>query len=77
MNKTLQTNHVSRLSAAVVPLDDGYHFMFTSRPAHATSTEEHVKFQRQFSANELRALRDLIDQQLRTDRTSGKTFTCE
>jgi len=77
MNRTLQTNHVSSLSAAVVPLDDGYHFMFTSRAAHARTTEEHVKFQRQFSADELRALRDLIDLQLRTDRASRRTFKCE
>lgn len=65
MNTTLRTSHVNSLSAAVVPLDGGYHFMFTTRAAHSRTTEERVRFQQQFSANELRALRDLIDMQLR------------
>jgi len=66
MYRTLQTSHTNHLLAAVAPLDDGYHFMFTSRSARTKTTEEQVRFQHRFSADELRALRDLIDLQLRT-----------
>lgn len=67
MYRTLQTSEAQDLSAAVRPLNDGYHFMFTARAKQTKSTEEHVKFQCLFSADELRALRDLIDIQLRSN----------
>lgn len=64
MHRTVQTTKAHQLKAAITPLDDGFHFMFTSRLAAARSNEEQVKFQRQFSADELRVIRDMIDQQL-------------
>lgn len=64
MHRTIQTTDAHQLCAAITPQPGGYHFMFTSKQALPRNNEEQVRFQRMFSAEELRAIRDLIDLQL-------------
>ncbi|SFC59644.1 hypothetical protein SAMN05216344_1245 [Polaromonas sp. OV174] len=62
MFKTLQSNSAERLVASVVPMEEGYHLMLSTRNALGKSGEEFVRFQRQVTATELRELRDFLDE---------------
>lgn len=65
MQAIIQSTPVWQLRASVTPArDDQHHFMVTSFVPTARRPEEHVRWQGMFTADELRALRDVIDRAL-------------
>lgn len=62
MFRTLQSNGAERLVASVVPMEEGYHLMLSTRNALGKSNEEFVRFQRHVTAAELRELRDFLNE---------------
>jgi hypothetical protein len=61
----IQSTPAWQLRASVSPAQgDQHHFMVTSLVPTARRPEEHVQWQGMFSADELRALRDVIDRAL-------------
>jgi len=64
---TIQTTPAWHLRASVTPVrGDQHHLMVTSLVPTARRPEEHVRWQGVFSADELRALRDVIDRAIAT-----------
>jgi hypothetical protein len=62
---TIQTTPAWQLRASVTPVrGDQHHLMVTSLVPTARRPEEHVRWLGVFSADELRALRDVIDRAL-------------
>jgi len=62
MHTTIQSTPAWQLRASITPVrGDQHHLMVTSLVPTARRPEEHVRWQGVFSADELRALRDVID----------------
>jgi len=65
MHAIIQSTPAWQLRASVTPVrGDQLHVMVTSFVPTARRPEEHVRWQGSFTADELRALRDVIDQAL-------------
>lgn len=65
MQVTFQSTPAWQLRASVTPVSgDLHHLMVTSLVPTARRPQEHVRWQGVFSAQELRALRDIIDSAL-------------
>lgn len=65
MRAIIQSTPAWQLRASVTPArGDQHHLMVTSFVPTARRPEEHVRWQAVFTAGELRALRDVIEQAL-------------
>lgn len=66
MQATIQSTPAYVLTADLTRTAHGHNLKFTSFVPTARRPEQQVKFQGIFTTNELRALRDVIDQELQS-----------
>ena len=65
MHAIIQSTPAWHLRASITPIcGDQHHLMVTSFVPTARRPQEHVRWQAQLSVDELRCLRDVIDQAL-------------
>jgi hypothetical protein len=69
--QAFQSNPTWQLAAHVAATPYGHHLIISSFVPSARRPEHHVKFSGTFTADELRALRDTIDQALTREQING------
>jgi hypothetical protein len=71
MQTTFQSTPTWQLAASIKATPYGHHLAITSLVPTARRPEHQVKFAGTFTADELRALRDTIDQALMREQANG------
>lgn len=72
MQSTIQSNPSWQLDARITATPYGHHLTISSFVPTARRPEHQVKFSGIFSTDELRSLRDVIDQELQATAEAGR-----